>query len=245
MSSATPETLEQLLEVQERDKSITTLHHQRDVLPERQKLTELEEESDRLHRRKELLSKELSTKEEDQQRLEDEVNAIEERVSEQEANLYNGEVTAIKDLQAIQSDIAGLQERKRLVEDQILEAMEQLEPLKVLWESILEEEQAISEQQNQTKTTLETNESKFDKQIEGTQKERSELAADIPEDLLQIYEKLRSRSGNIGVAQLTGRTCKGCHLDLPAVEVDRLKKLPPDELINCEECGCILLPHRR
>jgi len=241
MSSATPETLEQLLEVQERDKSITTLHHQRDVLPERQKLTELEEESDRLHRRKELLSKELSTKEEDQQRLEDEVNAIEERVSEQEANLYNGEVTAIKDLQAIQSDIAGLQERKRLVEDQILEAMEQLEPLKVLWESILEEEQAISEQQNQTKTTLETNESNFDKQIEGTQKERSELAADIPEDLLQIYEKLRSRSGNIGVAQLTGRTCKGCHLDLPAVEVDRLKKLPPDELINCEECGCILV----
>ncbi|MEC8974886.1 MAG: C4-type zinc ribbon domain-containing protein, partial [Actinomycetota bacterium] len=161
--------------------------------------------------------------------------------SEQEANLYNGEVTAIKDLQAIQSDIAGLQERKRLVEDQILESMEQLEPLKVLWESILEEEQAISEQQNQTKTTLETNESNFDKQIEGTQKERSELAADIPEDLLQIYEKLRSRSGNIGVAQLTGRTCKGCHLDLPAVEVDRLKKLPPDELINCEECGCILV----
>ncbi len=241
MSSATPETLEQLLEVQERDKTIATLHHQRDVLPERQKLTELQEESDHLHRRKELLSKELSTKEEDQQRLEDEVNAIEERVSEQEANLYNGEVTAIKDLQAIQSDIAGLQERKRLVEDQILEAMEQLEPLKVLWESILEEEQAISEQQNQTKTTLETNESNFDKQIEGAQKERSELAADIPEDLLQIYEKLRSRSGNIGVAQLTGRTCKGCHLDLPAVEVDRLKKLPPDELINCEECGCILV----
>ena len=241
MNSAIPDTLEQLLEVQERDKTIATLHHQRHTLPERQKLNELEEERNRLHQRKELLSKELSTKEEDQQRLEDEVNAIEERVTDQEANLYNGEVTGIKDLQAIQSDIAGLQERKRLVEDQILEAMEQLEPLKVLWESIQGEEQAIGEQQNETKAALEANESNIGKQIEGVQKERSELAADIPADLLQIYEKLRSRSGGIGVAQLKGRTCKGCNLDLPAVEVDRLKKLPPDEIINCEECGCILV----
>ena len=63
MSSATPEILEQLLEVQERDKAITTLYHQRDNLPERQKLIGLEGESAHLYQRKELLTKELSTKE--------------------------------------------------------------------------------------------------------------------------------------------------------------------------------------
>jgi len=241
MSSATPEILEQLLEVQERDKAITTLYHQRDNLPERQKLIGLEGESAHLYQRKELLTKELSTKEEDQQRLEDEVSAIEQRVSEQEMNLYSGEITGIKDLQAIQSDIAGLQERKRLVEDQILEAMEELEPLKALWESILREEEAIEEQQNQIEKTLELNENNFDKQIKGAQEERSELASGVPSDLLEIYEKIRTRSSSIGIAQLAGRICKGCNLDLPAVEVDRLKKLPPDELINCEECGCILV----
>ena len=73
-----------------------------DNLPERQKLIGLEGESAHLYQRKELLTKELSTKEEDQQRLEDEVSAIEQRVSEQEMNLYSGEITGIKDLQAIQ-----------------------------------------------------------------------------------------------------------------------------------------------
>ena len=241
MSSATPETLEQLLQIQERDKAIATLYHQRENLSERGNLKDLKEESEHLMNRKGLVLKELSTEEEDQQRLEDEVNAIEERVSEQQVNLYNGEVTAIKDLQAIQGDIAGLEERKRLVEDQILEVMEQLEPLKALWDSISEEEQAIAKQKTELETALGQQETYIDKQIQGVQKERGELTADVPSDLLEIYENIRARPGSIGIAQLSGSTCKGCHLDLPAVEVDRLKKLPHDHLINCEECGCILV----
>ena len=154
MSSATPETLEQLLQIQDRDKAVATLFHQRENLSERENLKELKEESEHLMKRKGLVSKELSTKEEDQQRLEDEVNAIEERVAEQQVNLYSGDVTAIKDLQAIQGDIAGLEERKRLVEDQILEVMEQLEPLKTLWDSISEEEQAIANQQTELEAVL-------------------------------------------------------------------------------------------
>ena len=241
MSSATPETLEQLLQIQERDKAITTLFHQRENLSERESLKELKEESEHLMKRKGLALKELSTKEEDQQRLEDEVNAIEERVAEQQENLYKGEVTAIKDLQAIQGDIAGLEERKRLVEDQILEVMEQLEPLKALWDSISEEEQAIEKQQTELEVALGERETDIDKQIQGVQTERGVLTADVPSELLAIYENIRARPGSIGIAQLSGSTCKGCHLDLPAVEVDRLKKLPTDDLINCEECGCILV----
>lgn len=241
MTSASPESLEQLLEIQESDKAIATLGHQKDNLPERQIIVDLAEESSILQKKKDLVSSELMSKEDDQQRLEDEVNAIDERVSEQEVNLYSGEVSAIKDLQAIQGDIAGLQERKRLVEDQVIEVMEQIEPLRTLWESILMEEQANTEQLNQLEAALRTSEENIEKQVEMVTKERSGLASSTPPDLLEIYESIRKRSGGIAVAQLNGRTCKGCHLDLPAVEVDRLKKLPPDELINCEECGCILV----
>ena len=36
-------------------------------------------------------------------------------------------------------------------------------------------------------------------------------------------------------------TCMGCHLQLPATEVDRLKRLEPDTLVFCDQCGRILV----
>ena len=241
MTSASPESLEHLLQIQDRDKAIAALRHQKNNLPERQNITDLLEALSTLQKKKDFVSKELMSKEEDQQRLEDEVNAIDERVSEQEANLYSGEVSAIKDLQAIQGDIAGLQERKRLVEDQIIVVMEQVEPLKTLCDSLEIEEKANTEQQAELEASLLSNEENIENQIKDVEGDRSELASNTSPALLEIYERIRKQSGNIAVAELNGMTCKGCHLDLPAVEVDRLKKLPPDELVNCEECGCILV----
>ena len=241
MSSATSETLEKLMVIQERDNAIVALRHQRDNLPEREQIKELDNEKGHLQARNEAASKDLSVKQQDQQRLEDEVKAIEERVAEQEVNLYGGDVTAIKDLKAIQGDIAGLNERKRLVEDQIIEAMEGIEPVNSFLEFLFEDELAVEEKIGQLATTLELNEANFNEQIKQTEMERSELTDGIPADLFALYTAIRSRPGSVGIAYLMGRTCKGCHLDLPAVEVDRLKKLPADELINCEECGCILV----
>ena len=35
--------------------------------------------------------------------------------------------------------------------------------------------------------------------------------------------------------------CGGCHLALPATEVDRVRKEPADALIRCEQCDRILV----
>ena len=110
-----------------------------------------------------------------------------------------------------------------------------------LKEFLVDGEGAIEEKISQLVATLEVSEANFKAQIKKTEIERSELTDDIPAELFTLYTAIRSRPGSVGIAYLMGRTCKGCHLDLPAVEVDRLKKLPADELINCEECGCILV----
>src|SRR3546814_7395286 len=59
--------------------------------------------------------------------------------------------------------------------------------------------------------------------------ERAELAADIDASLLEEYESLRPQLGGIAIARLVGGHCGGCHLALSAVEIDRIKKLPPEE----------------
>mgnify|MGYP002853483355 FL=1 len=119
--------------------------------------------------------------------------------------------------------------------------MEQVEPLKTLCDSLEIEGKANAEQQAELEASLLSKEENIENQIKDVEGDRSELASNTSPALLEIYERIRKQSGNIAVAELNGMTCKGCHLDLPAVEVDRLKKLPPDELVNCEECGCILV----
>jgi predicted nucleic acid-binding Zn-ribbon protein len=71
--------------------------------------------------------------------------------------------------------------------------------------------------------------------------QRADDASRLPEPLLSEYESLRARLGGVGAARLTGDLCGGCHLSLPAVEVDRIRHLPPDTLVHCDECGRLLV----
>jgi predicted nucleic acid-binding Zn-ribbon protein len=67
------------------------------------------------------------------------------------------------------------------------------------------------------------------------------LAAKLPDDLTQRYEKLRDRLGGVGAARLEHGACGGCHLALPAVELDHIRRAPPEAIIICEQCGRILV----
>ncbi|HXQ59722.1 MAG TPA: C4-type zinc ribbon domain-containing protein, partial [Acidimicrobiales bacterium] len=71
---------------------------------------------------------------------------------------------------------------------------------------------------------------------------RVAAATQVPADLLTRYERLRTTLGGTGAARLVGGSCSGCHLSLPAMEVDRIRKAPADEVILCDQCGRILVP---
>ena len=71
--------------------------------------------------------------------------------------------------------------------------------------------------------------------------ERSATAQHVPADLLGRYEQLRKKLGGTGAARLVGASCGGCHLALPAMEVDRIRKASPDAVVTCDQCGRILV----
>ncbi|MDQ3896364.1 MAG: C4-type zinc ribbon domain-containing protein [Actinomycetota bacterium] len=70
---------------------------------------------------------------------------------------------------------------------------------------------------------------------------RQASAASIPADLLSLYEQLRAHLDGVGAAPLVNGRCGGCHLALPATEVDRLRKEPPESLVRCDQCSRILV----
>ena len=241
MTSATPDALESLLLVQEKDNQILALHHQIKRLPEREEIETKQEEKSELQNQIGTVQSELHENERVQKRLEDEVAILEDRVQRQQKKLYGGEIKAIKELQALEADIEGLKERQILVEDQIIEVMELNEPIIERIKELENTKAGLEGTIVELQKSLMQSEQKLQTLITQSEEERDELTKDVQEKLLEIYGNIRKQPGSVGIALLSGSTCRGCHLDLPAVEVDRIKKLPNDTLINCEECGCILV----
>ena len=70
---------------------------------------------------------------------------------------------------------------------------------------------------------------------------RRPLVADLPAELVALYERIREASGGVGAALLRAGRCEGCRLELSGVDRAALRAAPPDEVVRCEECRRILV----
>ena len=241
MTIATSENLHVLLEVQEKDSQILAANHEIKELPERKEIEATQRKMLELDQALKAKESEFHENNRIQKRLEDEVATVEERIENQKRKLYGGEVIAIKELQALEMDIDSLKERQIVIEDQIIEVMELNEPIQNEIQNLSTQKEENKENEANLFKVLQEAIKKIELRINQIKVEIVHLTNDLPNELISEYESLRSRPGHVGIARLVNRTCNGCNLELPAVEVDRIKKLSEDSIINCEECGCILV----
>ena len=85
-------------------------------------------------------------------------------------------------------------------------------------------------------------EAAIDEEAAVVREARGRLAALVAPDILVSYERLREKLGGIGAAHLEGGACSGCHLQIPAGELHRLRHSAPDSVVYCDQCGRILIP---
>ncbi len=176
-----------------------------------------------------------------QSRLEETVGSLEARIAEIERRLYSGTVSAPRELQAMAAEVDSLKARQSSVEDEVLLAMEEGEPLAEEALRLQSERATLQEETDHVREALTRAEATVDAQISGEAAERAGAAKDVPAELLRIYEGLRAKLGGVGAARLVGSSCSGCHLTLAAAEVERIKRQPPDALVLCDQCGRILV----
>jgi uncharacterized protein len=230
-----------LLAVQEHDTRADQLNHRIQTLPVRAALAQLEDDvlavdgqlAD-VHRRRDELGR-------SQQRLEDEIASLTERANQAEKQLYSGAVTNPRELQALQDDVASIRRRIGQLEDDELEIMELVEPVDAERSQLTSQRTRLDSEGERLRGELAEAESELGTQLAEARAERDAVAADVPAELWTEYDKLRARLGGVAIARLVGSTCQGCHLALPAVEVDRIRKLALDDAVHCEECGRMLV----
>ncbi|HLI02588.1 MAG TPA: C4-type zinc ribbon domain-containing protein [Acidimicrobiales bacterium] len=232
---------EALLAVQEIDTALDQVRHRRATLPARAELTDVTKaRADLVARRREAAAArdEMAGR---QAQMEAELTATEQRRAAVSARLYSGEVSASRELQTLSADIETLGRRASDLEDGILGLLDELEPLEAAVAELDAAGADLDRREAAATEELAAGEREADAEEAELASRRDRTAEPVPADVLQVYQRLRTRLGGVGAARLVGRHCDGCHLELPATELDRIRHAPEDALFFCDQCGRILI----
>jgi predicted nucleic acid-binding Zn-ribbon protein len=239
---AEPDALHRLLDVQDRDLQADQLRHRRASLPERAALTEQEATLANVDGELEELRGRLGELQRTQKRLEDEIATVEAKAEAENTRLYSGSITSPRELQALQDEIDGLTRRQRSLEDDLLGVLEAAEPLTEQADGLEARRAELTTEADRLRAAIAEAEAEIDGELAALATARDAVAADVPAPLLATYERIRARLDGIGAARLDHGHCTGCHLALPATELDALKRSGDGAIVTHEECGRILVP---
>ncbi|MEZ5238212.1 MAG: C4-type zinc ribbon domain-containing protein [Microthrixaceae bacterium] len=233
--------LENLLGLQEIDTALDQLRHRRETLPERSELAEVELRLNSAEESVKTTFAALSEVRSAERAAEDEAAGVETRAAEVERMLYGGTVTAAKELEAYQADLASLKERQSVLEDRAIELLEQAEPLEA---ELARQRLAVDDEsaaRRDAAARLESAESGIDAEIREVESGRAELLEGLDPDVVEQYAMLRRSLGGVGAAKLNRDRCEGCHLQIPSAQLEEIRRAPEGEIVNCPECGRILV----
>jgi hypothetical protein len=238
---ATPEEQRRLLALQEIDSAITKLEFRRSHLPEQKALdsnadtlgkvsTEYAAAKDKLER--------LSAQ---QRKHESEIATIESRRKSEEGRMYSGLIRSEKELEALRQEIGSLRGRKSDLEEALLEIMEQVEDLESLVATLKQRHLELTAAVEELTAARDTAATDIDAELAERRAERAASAEGVPAEVLEYYDELRARKEGVAVAELQGRTCAGCRLELTQIELEDVRSDASEGLARCEQCGRILV----
>lgn len=230
-----------LLRVQDHDTAADRLRHRRQNLPELAELRACEDELARLETTLAEVAADAAEAARLQRRVEAELALLESKVSELDAKLYSGVVTVPRELQAMQTEGEAMRQRRAALEDEVLEAMGARETLDEQLGELESRRAELDREGVRLRAAVAEGQAGVDRDLAAELAARQEAAAAIPADVTALYEQLRAHLGGVAAAPLVNGRCGGCHLALPATELDRMRKEPADALVRCEQCERILV----
>jgi predicted nucleic acid-binding Zn-ribbon protein len=234
--------LEVLLTLQEHDSALERLLHRHQTLPERDALHEAEATASALDARLATTRAERDEVAREEQQLDDEATSLAAKASEVDKRMYSGEVSSPKELQSMQADIDQLRRHQRSVENRELELMEQREPLDATVADLEQQRATLATEVDRLAAALGAAEAEIIAEMQTERTTRDEIASSIDAALVREYDRCRAVAKGPGVARLVGTTCQGCHLSVPAIEAEQIKRTGGQPLAFCDNCGAILVP---
>ena len=235
---ASPEDQRRLLDLQAVDTALAQLAHRRKSLPElaeidtvARELSALEDERVRAQVAVDDLDRDIS-------RFEKDIEQVRQRKERDQKRLDSG--GALREIEGLQHELATLNRRQSELEDAELELMEQREAAEATLNEV--RGRLTSAQERRAAAERRRDEALADmvKEEEFKVASRGPLAADLPADLVALYDKIRLESG-LGAALFRSGRCGGCRIELYGADLARVKAAAADDVVRCEECRRIMV----
>jgi predicted nucleic acid-binding Zn-ribbon protein len=236
---SSPEQL-RLLDLQAVDTALAQLRHRRATLPELAAITQRAAEAAELETALVEVQTSVGDIATEQRRLENDVDAVQTRAGRDEQRLQTGGLPA-KELESLQHEIATLSRRKSVLEDELIDVMERREQAESTSAELTGRRDALAALRAELEAARDTAFAEIDEATAQRCTERDAVAAEIPADLLAIYERAREHSGGVGAAMLRQRRCEGCHIELAGSELTAVRAAAPETVVRCDNCRRILV----
>lgn len=236
---ADPEAQRRLLDLQEIDTTLAQLAHRRKNLPELAQLDKLAREISALSDERVRAQVDVDDLDRDIAKQEREVDTVRQRLAKDRQRLDEGRLPA-RELTAIEHEIGALQRRQSDLEDFEIELLERRDQAQATLDGIESRLRAAGQQRDDTERAREAKLGEIAREEEWKSGARKPLVADLPADLVALYEKIRE-AGGMGAALVRHGRCGGCRLELAGADRVRVKAAAPDEIVRCEECRVLMV----
>ena len=236
---ASPAEQEQLLRLQSLDTRLAQLAHKLGSLPQTGRLAEFAARDQAVRGTRAEALGTLEDARVELKRLESDVAIVEARIARDSERLQH--TSSVKDVSALESELAFLRRRLNDLEEQELVVMERVEEADVAVSSIDLQREAIVTEVAALEAERDEAAGGLGVEREQTERDRAVVAEGVAEPLLAFYEQRRVRGGGVGAALLRARTCGGCGITLTGSDLESVRRAAPDEVVLCPECDRILV----
>jgi predicted nucleic acid-binding Zn-ribbon protein len=237
--NADPAIQLRLLDLQSADTALAQLAHRRTNLPELAAIAERRKQAAALHDELVDARTRLDDVAAEQRRLESDVDTVRARAARDESRLQAGGLPS-RELESLQHEIATLARRQSTLEDDVLDAMERAEEAETAVRDVGAKHDAVTAELADLEAARDAALADIEAAVAQRRPERDAIAAELPADLVALYERARSQSGT-GAALLRQRRCEACHLELSGSELAAVRSAAPDEVVRCDNCRAILV----
>ncbi len=147
-----------------------------------------------------------------------------------------------RELAAMQHELEQLRERVAVAEDEELNRLMELEPLDQTIAAIKARAQPGVVRRSELQVEVTQLRATLDDEITALRVTREGLVRELEPAWRQRYEAALARAGTSGAAYVDVGRCDGCRIALSPLDFDRFRHLAPGVIMDCPECGRMLLP---
>jgi predicted nucleic acid-binding Zn-ribbon protein len=240
VTTAPPEDQRRLLDLQQLDTRLDQIAHRKRTHPVLARLAEVDSRLADLDTALVASRTAANDLRREVTKAETDVEQVRTRAARDQTRLDSG-AGSPKDLQALQSELASLARRQDELEEVELEVMERLEAHETALAGLTSAHAEVVAQKAELVAERDAAFAELDAEAEKVAAQRTEVASPLDDKLLALYERLRGRLGGVAVAALRRGRSEGSGLQVPGTELARIKALPPEEIVYCEDSGRILV----